>query len=91
MGGWHGDDSWMWHSGYGWVGWLFAVVAGVFFVALVVIVIALAVRYLGGRQEGAAQPTGTPSAELILSERLARGEIDGDEFRERMRALHEHR
>ena len=91
MGGWHDHETWMWQGGYGWAGWLFAAVVGIVFVALVVTMIMLAVRYLGDRQDGAAQAPRTPTPELILSERLARGDIDGDEFRERMSALREQR
>ena len=91
MDGWHQHDSWMWHGGYGWAGWLFVTIVGIVFVALVVTMVMLAVRYLGDRQDGAVQAARTPTPELILSERLARGDIDGDEFRERMNALREQR
>ena len=42
MDGWHQHDSWMWHGGYGWAGWLFVTIVGIVFVALVVTMVMLA-------------------------------------------------
>ena len=90
MGGGYGDGNWMWHDGYGWAGWFFGSMMGIVFLVLLIALIVVAVRYAGG-QQGAGHQRRTRSAEVILSERLARGEIDGDEFRERMTALRDHR
>ena len=59
------------------------------FLAIVVGVVVLVVRWLGGSQVSLFRPIGrTSHAALdILKERLARGEIDVAEFEERKRAL----
>lgn len=81
----------MWNSGYqmswGWVVFGLLVVAG-----LVAIVIAVAAR----RNPGTSPPRpdgDTPggTARTILDERLARGEIDSDEYRQRRTTLDEGR
>jgi putative membrane protein len=57
----------------------------VLFWGTVIVLVVLAVRWLGG---GAHQPPGARRAALdILEERFARGEIDKDEFEERRRLL----
>ncbi len=73
---WDGDGG---HMGRGWwwvmgVGWLI-------FLALVVVLGVLLVRYL---TSGAGRGS---SAEDVLAERFARGEIDEDEYRRRRAAL----
>jgi putative membrane protein len=47
----------------------------------------LLVRYLGSRQGEAAADGGRGSAEEILAERFARGEIDQDEYTRRRQVL----
>ena len=61
----------------------------ILFLAIVVGVVVLVVRWLGGSQVSLFRPIGqTSHAALdILKERLARGEIDVAEFEERKRAL----
>jgi putative membrane protein len=49
--------------------------------ALIVVVTVLLVRHFGERRPGSA------SAQEILDERFARGEIDADEYRQRRDAL----
>ncbi|MBL3664632.1 SHOCT domain-containing protein [Streptomyces sp. M2CJ-2] len=67
-------------SGWGW----FAMSAGmILFWALIITVAVLLFRALNRP----TQHTRTP-AEDILRERLARGEIDEDEYRRRLNALH---
>lgn len=77
---WWGDD----HMGSGWwwtmgVGWLV-------FLALVVLLVAYLVRQVADRDRPPPQPS-RPSAEDVLAERFARGEIDEEEFRRRRDAL----
>jgi len=57
------------------------------FWALLIIGIVALVRYVGhtGRQNAALPSRLTP--EQVLAERLARGEIDTDEYRERLETL----
>jgi putative membrane protein len=61
----------------------------ILFLAIVVGVVVLLVRWLGGSEHPLFRPSGQPSRSPldILKERLARGEIDIAEFEERKRAL----
>ena len=93
MCGW-GGNGWMWNGGYGgwgWAGWIVTAVIAVLFFALLITAIVLTGRYFGGGHRGMEDSSHTRTAEGLLAERLARGEIDGDEFRQRMTALREHR
>ena len=87
---WYGDHMSWWGYGLG--------IAGmVLFWGLLIVAIVAAVRYLGrGRQERLPQepPAPTPrppGAEQVLAERFARGEIDADEYRQRLEILREGR
>lgn len=79
---WH--DGWDWGLGHMAFGGLMMLL----FWGGVVVLIVLAVRWIGG---GSASDSGTQtqrkSASEILKERFARGEIDKDEFEERKRLL----
>ena len=70
----HGDSSWSW------------IVMVVLMVLLVAVVTVAAVRLI---THTAPPPPGGPdgSAEAVLDERLARGEIDVEEYRQRRDAL----
>ena len=63
-----------------------------FWGALILVIVAMA-RYAGRDRragyppEPPATPSGPPGAEEILAERFARGEIDADEYRERLDVL----
>jgi putative membrane protein len=60
----------------------------ILFLAIVVGVVVLLVRWLGGSEHPLFRPGQTSRSALdILKERLARGEIDVAEFEERKRAL----
>lgn len=80
----------MWYDGgWGWGGWILMTVAMAVLWALLITVVVLVVRYL-------ATPRGPGSherriADDVLAERYARGEIDDDEYRRRLKLLHEHR
>lgn len=78
--GWHHYGSW---------GWMFmGPLMMVAFVAAVVVLVILALRWLAGTGHhglGAPPPVRTPLD--ILKERFARGEIDKAEFEERRRLL----
>ena len=53
-----------------------------------VLAIAAAVRYLDRkRRESYPPPPPPPTAEQVLAERFARGEIDADEYRQRLDML----
>ena len=76
-----------------WDGGLFHMFFGflmmILFLAILVGVVVLLVRWLGGSEHPLFRPTGQTSRSAldILKERLARGEIDVAEFEERKRAL----
>ncbi|GAA0527577.1 hypothetical protein GCM10011581_40370 [Saccharopolyspora subtropica] len=75
-------------DGYGWGVWglTMMTVSMVLFWALVVLAIVALVRYL---QRSGRVERGTGTAEELLAERLARGEIDEEEYRRRRAALGE--
>ena len=81
-----------WHYGWNW-GWGHMIFGGfmmILFWGAVILMIVLAVRWLGGRssQGAGSQPPGKRALD-ILQERFARGEIDKEEFEERRRTLGE--
>ncbi|MFE9882889.1 SHOCT domain-containing protein [Streptomyces sp. NPDC005784] len=77
---------WYDHDVSGWG--LFAMSAGmILFWTLIITVAVLLFRTLNRSQEHTHAPA-TPSAEDILRERLARGEIDEDDYQRRLNALH---
>lgn len=80
----------MWHDGWGWGNMIFGPLMMIAFAAVVVVLVVLAFRWLGGASHGAVGPSSTPLAKTpldILEERFARGEIDKDEFDERRHVL----
>lgn len=80
-------------DGWGWGGWIVMTVLMVVFWAVVITAIVLAIRYAsaGGQRSQAAGDASTRKAEDVLAERFARGEIDDEEYRQRMSLLREHR
>jgi putative membrane protein len=91
MCGWDGN-GWMWNGGYGggW-GWILSVVVFTALFAVVITAIVLGVRYLASDRHGTPGAPQSRAAEDVLDERLARGEIDDNEYRQRMATLREHR
>lgn len=92
-GGWDDMDWGRMHDGIGWGGWLLMALLALLLVALVVgLVVLLLVRPPGGgRTSGAGAagvpPTGSSTAEQLLGERYARGEIDEEEYLRRRSVL----
>ena len=84
------DRSDYWHYGWDW-GWghmLFGSVMMVLFWGGIILVIVLAVRWLGG--ESSQKPMRVASGKTalqILQDRFARGGIDREEFEERKQLL----
>ncbi len=78
---------WWYGNGNGMDGWGYALMTAsmVLFWGLVIFAVIAVVRRTsrGDRSASAARPT----AEQLLGERFARGEIDGQEYRERLDAL----
>lgn len=85
----------MWYGdGWGWAGWILMTVGMVAFWALLITAIVLAIRYLTSSRGSPASPppsTGQAHAEAVLAERFARGEIDEQEYRQRLALLREQR
>lgn len=86
----------MFWYGPGMGGWGYGLAAfgSLVFWAAVIVVIVLLIRHYG-RQGSAGGAFSSPgpgprnAAEQLLAERFARGEIDADEYRERLRVLRE--
>jgi putative membrane protein len=77
----------------GW-GYALGIISTVLFWSLLVLAIAAAVRYLGQDRRERSEPPPPPAppaapltAEQVLAERFARGEIDADEYRQRLDTL----
>ena len=82
----------MWHGGYGggW-SWLLTALVLTLVFAVVITGIVVAIRYLAGSTRHGDHGSEAPSAEDVLAQRFARGDIDDTEYRQRMTALREHR
>ena len=78
MGGWGGMGC---SSGWGWV-FLLLLLVGV-----AAVTVALVRLRTAGRSEQTPGGAGRSSARQILDERFARGEIDADEYQQRVRQL----
>ncbi len=75
----------MWSNGMGWGGWLLMALTAAGFWALVVVgIMALFRSTDGSGRRGGTRPE---EAHRILDERLARGEIDVEEYRTRRAVL----
>ncbi len=75
----------------GW-GYALGIVSMILFWSLLVLAIAAAVRYLGRDRRERSSPArparpAPPAAEEVLAGRFARGEIDADEYRQRLDTL----
>ena len=76
----------MWHGGWG--GMIFGPLMMILFVAAIVVLVVVALRWLGSTGHGTAPQAPPGKAPLdILKERFAQGEIDREEFEERRRVL----
>lgn len=79
----------MWYDDHmsGW-GYALMGIGTVLFWGLVIAGIVVLVRYLGrAGQQGDAGRADRPTAEQVLAERFARGEIDDEEYRRRLATL----
>jgi len=74
---WEMMHDWGWGSGWMWLMPLF----GIAWFALMIVVIVLLVRWLGGGNGGRSTPART--ARNILDERYARGDTDREEYLQR--------
>ena len=79
---------WYWVGGPGHAGWVVALLGGLFWLLIVVLVIALIVRLVGGpRHRYWMQGPPPDDPEQLLRARFARGEIGADEFQQRLDVL----
>ncbi|MGO9178434.1 MAG: SHOCT domain-containing protein [Candidatus Limnocylindrales bacterium] len=77
---------WWWGPGH--AGWVVALLGGLFWLLIVVLVIALIVRLVRGpRQRYWMQGSHPDDPEQVLRARFARGEIGADEFQQRLEVL----
>ena len=83
----------MMYDDWGWGGWLLMTLVMIVFWAAVITAVVMAVRYLASSRRPGPNPgaSGPTRAEDLLAERYARGEIDDDEYRQRLTLLREHR
>ncbi|MET0781216.1 MAG: SHOCT domain-containing protein [Microbacterium sp.] len=72
-----------------WFGWGWMWFGGIVLAAILTALIVLIVRASGTTGRTGLPPTASGSARQIAEERLARGEISPDEFRQIARALEE--
>ncbi len=82
-----------WGGGWGWGGWLLMSAVMVLFWLAVITAIVVAIRYLvsSGGARGGPHRYEPARPEDVLAGRFARGEIDEDEYRQRITLLREHR
>ena len=83
------DDYYDHGGGWGWGPWLLMVLMMLVFLALVAWGVFLVWRSTSRAEAGdrGSRPEASPTAEAILAERLARGEIEPAEYRARLDAL----
>jgi putative membrane protein len=80
----------MWYgSNWGWGAWSLMTVGMVAFWALLITSVVLVVRYLVTPDGAGAAALDRKGAEDLLAERYARGEIDTDEYGQRVALLRE--
>lgn len=79
-----------WYEGMGGWGWGLMTVSMVLFWVLLIVAIVALVRYLM-RAEREKGSSAADSAERLLAERYARGDIDAEQYRERLATLRTNR
>lgn len=84
--GYYGHGPMMWDGGWGWGHLIFGPLTMILVIAVVVGVVVLVVRWLGGPAGTSASGRGRTALD-ILEERYAKGEIDTKEFEERKKTL----
>ncbi|PUB29828.1 putative membrane protein [Promicromonospora sp. AC04] len=73
--------------GMGLWGTLFMLVGGLLLLGLIVVGVLLLAHYLKGSDQPSASAGAGPSARQVLSQRYARGEIDENEYTQRLNVL----
>jgi putative membrane protein len=75
-----------WGNGMGGWGYFLMTVSMLLFWGLLIAGVVLLVRYVG-RQTPPAPPAAGPDPRTVLAERFARGEINEDDYRQRLKVL----
>lgn len=70
----------------GW-GWALMAVGMVLFWGLIITGVVVLVRYLARSEQSGGRSADRPTAEQVLAERFARGEIDEEEYRRRLETV----
>ena len=84
-------DGWVWGHGWGMAGSVVMCIVMVMFWAAVITALGVAIRNSDTRDAARRSPLyGPDRPDDVLADRFARGEIDSDEYRQRVRLLHEH-
>ncbi|MFI7413578.1 SHOCT domain-containing protein [Streptomyces sp. NPDC049627] len=78
---------WYAHGVSGW-GWFGMSVGMILFWTVIIAALVLLFRAVNGPHEHTHTTPAAPTPEQILGERFARGEIDEEEYRRRLDALH---
>jgi putative membrane protein len=76
-----------WGNGMGGWGYVLMTVSMVLFWGTLIAGVVLLVRYLGGDRRQTASTTAGVDARSLLAERFAKGEIDEDDYRQRLKVL----
>ncbi|HEX6248670.1 MAG TPA: SHOCT domain-containing protein [Nocardioidaceae bacterium] len=86
-----GWDGWEMHDGWGAGAWVLMVLLLLLLFALIVAVVVLAVRAArrAPHTGSSSAPVGPSTAEQVLDERFARGEIDEEEYLRKRSVLRE--
>jgi putative membrane protein len=79
----------MWGYGFSWGGMLLMSFGSILWIALLVVLVWAAIRWLERKAPTATPPVASPSAQEILQQRYVRGEVDTatfEQMRERLQA-----
>jgi putative membrane protein len=77
----------MWGNGMGGWGYVLMTVSMLLFWGLLITGVVLLVRYVTGDRRQPPSWTAGPDPRTLLAERFARGEINEDEYRQRLKVL----
>jgi putative membrane protein len=76
-----------WGNGMGGWGYVLMTVSMLLFWGLLIAGVVLLVRYVGGDRRQPPSTIAGPDPRSLLAERFARGEINEDEYRQRLKVL----
>jgi len=80
-------DMMYWGNGMGGWGYLLMAMSMVVFWGLLIAGVVLLVRYVAGERPRPAPPLAGPDPRAVLAERFARGDINEDDYRQRLKVL----